>query len=143
MIWEKMNPQFLPYYQLILETGLRAGDMWNLTKDHFLEGKEGMELHVQIGKTERWLRVPVNSRAKEIADSLDHVLFPWTEKSWWQENGVVNQRIQCRNALWMCFGSDHIGPDKNWGKLERGIAFCKPYNIRQHTHFAIHLLCGI
>jgi len=56
-----------------------------------------------------------------------------TDKSWWQENGVANQRIQCRNALWMCFGSDHSGPDKNRGKLERGIAFCKPYNIRQHT----------
>lgn len=67
MIWEKMHPQFLPYYQLMFKIGLRAGDMWNLTKDNFLEGKEGMELHVEIGKTERWLRVPVSSRAKEKA----------------------------------------------------------------------------
>ena len=115
MIWKKINPRFfLPFYQLMLETGLRAGDMWNLTKDNFIDGKQGMELYIQIGKTERWLRVPVSNCAKEIVANLDHVLFPWTEKSWRQERGESNQRIQCRNALWMCFGSDHTGPDKNW-----------------------------
>ena len=39
MIWKKINPRFLPFYQLMLETGLRAGDMWNLTKDNFIDGK--------------------------------------------------------------------------------------------------------
>jgi hypothetical protein len=34
----------------MLETVLRDGDMWNLTKDNFLKGKEGMELHIQMVK---------------------------------------------------------------------------------------------
>ena len=61
----------------MLETGLRAGDMWNLTKDNFIKSKQGMELHIQIGKTESWLRVTLSDRAKGIVDSLDHVLLTW------------------------------------------------------------------
>ena len=34
----------------------------------------------------------------------------------------------------MCFGAKHTGPGPDdWGQLERGRAYCKPDNIRQHT----------
>ena len=38
MILENANPRFKPFFELMLETGLRSCDMWNLTKTNFPVG---------------------------------------------------------------------------------------------------------
>ena len=34
LIFKNASPRFLPFFELMLETGLRACDMWNLTQDN-------------------------------------------------------------------------------------------------------------
>ena len=121
MILEYAQPRFAVFFELMLETGLRACDMWNLTKDNFPGGNF---IHIIQEKTGDELNVPISKRAQEIVGSLDHVLFPWADRVWSQRNGEYDQRVQCRNELRRCFGN---------GSLVRGKEYCKTPNIRLHT----------
>ena len=116
MILQNTNPSFKPFFELMLETGLRACDMWNLTKKNFPGGDF---LYIKQEKTEGILNVPISKRAQEIVASLEECLFPWADIEWCKNNEEPNQRIQVRNELWMCFGAKHSGPNSNWGRLER------------------------
>ena len=104
--------------------------MWNLSQDNF---KEEGTMHIIQEKTGNELKVSISPRAQEIVSGMDHRFFPWADKSWWQQHNEDNQRVAIRNNLWMCFGSKHTGPNSDWGRLERGRAYCKPKNIRLHT----------
>jgi len=119
------DPRFLPFFELMLETGIRACDMWNLTKDNFPGGDHILVIQEKTGDK---LYVPISKRAQEIVAGLEQILFPWADKSWWQERGEFNQRIAVTNDLWKCFGGR-----KTRGCLERGRVICKPNNIRLHT----------
>ena len=93
-----------------------------------------MELQIQQGKIDKWLRVPITVRAEEIVRSLDHRLSPWDDKSLWVKRDLHNQRDQCIDALWRSFGGNYSGTGSaDWGRLERGRKYCKPDNIPQHT----------
>ena len=128
MILGNCKPQYKLFFELMLETGLRPNDMWNLTQDNFRQGKEKMELHVKINKTGKWLRVPVSDRAKEIVTGLPHRFFPWTDKSWTQNRNEMDGRVEALNELVISF----LG-DREDGCIVRGRAFCRPLGIRLHT----------
>jgi len=126
MILEKSNPQFSIFFELMLETGLRACDTWYLTKDNFPGGNF---LHIFSKKNGDELYVPISQRAQEIVAGLEHVLFPWADRAWCKKNGeLLQQHRICLNDLRKCFGG--VRDD---GCLDRGYAYCKPHNIREHT----------
>jgi len=125
MILEKSQPRFAVFFELMLETGLRACDMWNLTKDNFPSGNF---IHIIQEKTGDELNVPISKRAQEIVAGLEQILFPWADRVWSKKNGEWDQRVQCRNELRKCFGGV-----KDDGCLDRGKTYCKPLNIRLHT----------
>ena len=76
MISGNCKPKYKLFFELILETGLRPNDMLNLIQDNFRQSSDKMELHVKIGKTEKWLRVPISDHAKEIVIGLPYRFFP-------------------------------------------------------------------
>ena len=95
------------FYELMLETGLRACDAMVLTKDNFPDGDK---IRFESVKTKVKLYVPINKRAQAIVKSIDtHRLFPWaTTKS--------------QRSL----------PQKHLKRI-LGASFCKKNHINTHT----------
>ena len=109
----------------MLETGLRACDMWNLTKDNFPGGNF---LYIIQDKTDDEMNVPISERAQRIVAVLPHQLFPWADRARSIKHDEFDQRLQCRNELRICFAGK-----RDEGSLARGKAFCRPKGIRLHT----------
>ena len=78
MILENCKDRYRPFFELMLETGLRACDMWNLTRDNF----PGEDVHIVQEKTGDELYVPISKRAQENVKGLPHRLLPWADRSW-------------------------------------------------------------
>lgn len=125
MILENCTERFLPFFELMLETGIRACDMWNLTKDNFPGGDF---IYIKQGKTGDILNVPISNRAQEIVAALPYRLFPWADRSWSRQNGEMDQQVAVRNELRICFAGD-----RDDGCIKRGEEICRPKGIRLHT----------
>jgi len=79
----------------MLETGLRACDMWNLTKTNLPSGNF---VHI--------INAPISKRAQEIVAALSYRLFHWTDRQSSREQGEIDQRVGVRNELRICFDGD-------------------------------------
>ena len=125
MILENCKDRFKPFFELMLETGLRPCDMWNLSRENF---KDKNFIHIVQEKTGDELYVPISKRAQEIVAALPHRLFPWADRKWSREHGEMDQRVETRNELRICFAGD-----REDGCIRRGQQICKKNNIRLHT----------
>ena len=124
MILENCKDRYRPFFELMLETGIRPCDMWNLTKDNF----PGEDIHIVQEKTGDDLYIPISKRAQKIVKGLPYRLFPWADRSWTRERDEMNGRVEVRNELRICFAGD-----RDDGCIKRGKEICRPKGIRLHT----------
>jgi integrase/recombinase XerD len=105
------------FFELMLETGLRACDAWELTQGNFpIDPEDGSKyLRVKMKKNDRVLEVPISERAQKIVADLDTVLFPWAQNVWNRDKALI--------ALKYAFGrADNAGHK-----------FCKKFGINLHV----------
>ena len=95
MILENCAKRYKPFFELMLETGLRACDMWCLTKDNFPGGNF---IYIKQEKTGDILNVPISNRAQEIVAALPYRLFPWTDTDPGQGN-VMRWMVVLRSKM--------------------------------------------
>lgn len=133
MVLASCDPRYVPFYELMVETGLRPCDMWTLTQDNFPCGDS---LFIVQDKTDDELDVPISKRAQEIVASLPYRLFPWADKDWTRERGEMDGRVEAQNELGICFAGD-----REDGCIARGKDICRPM-VFGSTHSGILVLCG-
>ena len=111
------STEYRPFFELMLETGLRACDTWELTQGNFpIDPEDGSRyLRVRMKKNNSVLEVPISKRAQEIVASLDTVLFPWAQNVWNRDRALI--------AIKHAFG--RAG--------NAGAKFCKKHGIRLHV----------